>query len=287
MFQERTIRAQDGLSLYFRDYGPGDGRTLPLLCLSGLARNSKDFAPFAERVSQTGRRVLALDYRGRGRSGYDPDPSNYAPPTYLNDVRHLLCALGLHRVIVVGASLGGILGMGFGAALPTTIAGLIMNDVGPEVNTAGFGRIRDYLSADRPHDDWDSAIADLQTVFNNHAFTPEDWRTVAEGTFRRGEDGKLHFDWDVRLYETLEKAESIPDLWPYFRSVGHVPVLVLRGEKSDILQPETLTRMAAAHPDLRAVTVPRAGHTPTLTEPSSIEAIDDFLDHTDRRSGFR
>ena len=285
MFQERTIRAQDGLHLYLRDYGREDGPGLPLLCLSGLARNSKDFAPFAERVSQTGRRILCLDYRGRGRSAYDPDPANYAPPTYLNDVRHVLAALGVHRVIVLGASLGGILGMGFGAAMPTVIAGLIMNDVGPVVSTDGFGRIRDYLSADRPHDDWESAIADLQTVFNNHAFTPEEWRTVAEGTFRRGDDGKLHFDWDVKIYQNLEKAEDIPDLWPYFRSIRHVPALVLRGEQSDILRPETLHEMTAAHPDLRAVTIPRAGHTPTLTEPSSIEAIDDFLEHADSLHG--
>jgi len=280
-FQERIIRAQDGLKLYFRDYGDPNHPAPPILCLSGLARNSKDFAPFAARVSADGRRVLCLDYRGRGRSAYDPDPKNYQPATYLNDARHLLCALGLHKVVVMGASLGGILGMAFGAAMPTTIVGLMMNDVGPEVDTSGFDRVRDYLKTDRPHDSWESAIADLRTIFANHAFTEDEWRAVAEGTFREGPDGRLHFDWDVRLYETLEAADKIPDLWPYFRSVRHVPVLVLRGENSDILMPETLDKMADAHPDLRAVTVPKAGHTPTLKEPASVEAIDDFLDRID------
>lgn len=276
-FAERRFRAQDGLSLYFRDYGPRDSADTPVLCLTGLARNSKDFAPFAARVSAQGRRVLCLDYRGRGRSAYDPDPMNYQPPTYLNDIRHMLAALGLHKVIVAGSSLGGILGMAMGAAMPTAIAGLILNDVGPEIDTAGFARIQNYLKTDRPHRDWDDAVADLKTIFTNNSFTEEEWRDVADGTFVRRDDGLLHFDWDVNLYKPIEKSPGIPDLWPYFNSVRHVPILVLRGEKSDILVPDTVDRMVERHPSIRAVTVPGAGHIPTLKEPESVEAVDDFL----------
>ncbi len=276
-FTERTFRAQDGLKLYFRDYGPQDAADLPILCLTGLARNSKDFAPFAARLAAAGRRVLCLDYRGRGRSAYDPDPMNYQPPTYLNDIRHMLAALGLHRVIVMGSSLGGILGMGMGAAMPTNIAGLMLNDVGPEIDTAGFARIQGYLKADRPHRTWDEAIADLKSIFTNNSFTEEEWRDVAEGTFAQGEDGLLHFDWDVNLYKPIEKSPEIPDLWPYFNSVRHIPMLVLRGEKSDILLAQTVERMVKCHPSIRAVTVPGAGHIPTLKEPEAIEAVDDFL----------
>lgn len=276
-FTERTLRAQDGLALYFRDYGPRDAPDPPVLCLTGLARNSKDFAPFAARLAATGRRVLCPDYRGRGRSAYDPDPMNYQPPTYLNDIRHLLAALGLHRVVVMGSSLGGILGMAMGAAMPTAIAGLMLNDVGPEIDTTGFARIQSYLKADRPHRNWAEAIADLKTIFTNNSFTEDEWREVAEGTFVEREDGLLHFDWDVALYKPIEKSPGIPDLWPYFNSVRHVPVLVLRGEKSDILLPETVERMTARHPAIRAVTVPGAGHIPTLKEPAAVEAVDDFL----------
>lgn len=276
-FTERTFRAQDGLQLYFRDYGPTDSEDLPILCLTGLARNSKDFASFAERLSASGRRVLCLDYRGRGRSAYDPDPMNYQPPTYLNDIRHMLAALGLHKVVVMGSSLGGILGMGMGAAMPTAIAGLMLNDVGPDIDTAGFARIQGYLKTDRPHRNWDEAIADLKTIFTNNSFTEDEWRDVAEGTFAMGDDGMLHYDWDVNLYKPIEQSPGIPDLWPYFNSVKHVPMLVLRGEKSDILLPETVERMVARHPSIRAVTVPGAGHIPTLKEPTAIEAVDDFL----------
>ena len=276
-FAARTFRAQDGLKLYFRDYGPRDPAHLPILCLTGLARNSKDFAPFAARLAAQGRRVLCLDYRGRGRSAYDPDPMNYQPPTYLNDIRHMLAALGLHKVVVMGSSLGGILGMGMGAAMPTSIAGLMLNDVGPEIDTAGFARIQGYLKTDRPHRNWDEAIADLKSIFTNNSFTDEEWRDVAEGTFAEGEDGLLHFDWDVNLYKPIEKSPGIPDLWPYFNSVRHVPMLVLRGEKSDILPAGTVERMVERHPSIRAVTVPGAGHIPTLKEPEAVEAVDEFL----------
>jgi len=276
-FTAGRFRAQDGLPLYFRDYGPRDAAGLPILCLTGLARNSKDFAPFAERLSAQGRRVLCPDYRGRGRSAYDPDPMNYQPATYLNDIRHLLAVLGLHKVIVMGSSLGGILGMAMGAAMPTAIAGLMLNDVGPEIDTAGFARIQDYLKTDRPHRTWDEAITDLKTIFTNNSFTDDEWREVAEGTFAEGPDGLLHFDWDVNLYKPIEKSPGIPDLWPYFNSVRHLPLLVLRGEKSDILHAETVVRMVERHPSIRAVTVPGAGHIPTLKEPEAIEAVDDFL----------
>lgn len=282
-FRERTIRAQDGLSLYFRDYGDPGSTSIPILCLSGLARNSKDFAPFANRVSASGQRIVCLDYRGRGRSQYDPDPSNYVPATYINDIRHVLCALGLHRVIVAGTSLGGILGMALGAAMPTSIAGLILNDVGPEIDTSGFDRIRDYLKSDHPHPNWESAIADLKGMFINHSFTDDEWQTVAEATFVKGNDGLLHFDWDVRIYDALDPGGEIPDLWPYFRSVCHIPILVLRGENSDILLPDTIDAMRNAHGDLAAFTVPGAGHTPTLKEPVSIEAVDEFLTRVNTR----
>ncbi len=296
VFAEKYFRTQDGLSLYYRDYEPTfDGRSdgsddmrnpdlLPVLCLSGLARNSKDFAPFAARVAATGRRVLCLDYRGRGRSAYDPDPMNYQPATYLNDIRHLLSALGLHKVFVMGSSLGGILGMGMGAAMPTAIAGLMLNDVGPDIETSGFARIQGYLKQDRPQRNWDEAIADLKSIFTNNSFTDEEWRDVAEGTFVLGKDGLLHYDWDVDLYKPIAKSPEVPDLWPYFNSVRHVPVLVLRGEKSDILRSETVEKMVAAHPDISAVTVPGAGHIPTLKEPAAIEAVDEFFAHVQSNS---
>ena len=114
-FRERWFSAQDGLRLYFRDYGSPSAPGTPMLCLGGLARNSKDFDRLARRLCQH-RRVVCPDYRGRGRSSYDPQWQNYRPEVYLNDLAHLLAVCNLHRVLVCGTSMGGLLSMGL--ALP-------------------------------------------------------------------------------------------------------------------------------------------------------------------------
>ncbi|MGE4220454.1 MAG: alpha/beta fold hydrolase [Alphaproteobacteria bacterium] len=283
-FRECRLTAQDGLSLYYRDYGDPDASALPVLCLTGLTRNSRDFHRLAGRLGAT-RRVICLDYRGRGRSDHDPNPHNYQPSTYLSDIRHLLAATGLHRAIFIGTSLGGLLSMATGAAMPTVPAGIVLNDVGPELNTGGLSRIAAYVRQNRPHRNWDDAIADLQARLHLSVKTPEEWREVAEGTWREGPDGMLHFDWDLKVSTPIVEGRPLPDLWPLFRSIAHVPTLALRGARSDVLTAEAFARMADAHPDLTQVTVPDAGHTPTLTEPPSTEAIDAFLARIDEAAG--
>ncbi len=157
-FRERSFSARDGLRLYFRDYGDPLSPGTPLLCLGGLTRNSKDFHHLARRLSAR-RRVLCPDYRGRGRSPHDPDWRNYAPPQILNDTIQLLAATNLHRVVVCGVSFGGFLAMAMGVAAPIALAGVILDDVGPEVDPAVGRRILDYVSVDRPQPDWDTAVA--------------------------------------------------------------------------------------------------------------------------------
>ncbi len=287
----RRYTAQDGISLYFRDYpAPTDAQgETAILCLSGLARNSKDFAFLAPEIAAGAlgppRRVICPDYRGRGRSDPDPDPANYKPETYLNDIRHLLMALGLHRVIVIGASLGGLLGMGLGVAAPPGLAGLVLNDVGPEISGAGMDRIIDYLKSDRRHPSLEAATAELRAIFKQPGWSDEDWRIAAAATFIQREDGLYHVDWDPQIAAPMTKGAPIPDLWRYFKAVTRVPLLALRGEFSDILTDATLQGMAAAHPGAVTVTIIGAGHTPTLNEPDSRKALYDFLSRCDRRAG--
>lgn len=277
-FKERRIAARDGLKLYVRDYGDLTSPLPVLLCLGGIARNSKDFHDLAERQSARGFRVLSLDYRGRGQSEYDPNADNYRPETYLDDIRHLLTALNVHRVIAVGTSLGGFLAMGMGAAMPTLLAGAILNDAGPEIGGSGMGRILDYLSRDPALADWDEAVDDLKAMMPHLRLDEEGWRKAAAGTYARGPDGRLHYDWDLRITEPLRKGGALPDLWALFGSLRRVPTLALRGEISDLLPPDCFERMAAYKPDLIRVTVPDAGHVPTLSEPESMEAIDAFFE---------
>jgi pimeloyl-ACP methyl ester carboxylesterase len=278
-YRERRITSHDNLSLYVRDYGdPLDGRA-PLFCLGGLTRNSKDFESLAEKYSKDGRRVVCPDYRGRGRSDYDPDWRNYDPRTYIRDIQDLLTALNLHHVVVVGTSLGGILGMGMAAAMPTALAGLVMNDVGPEVETGGLNFIINYIKEDRPHDNWDAAVETIKTMLPNLTFQDDGiWLKMAQNTFQEKDDGKLYFDWDVDIAKPLLKPSyAIPDMWPLFRALKDVPTLALRGAESDILSPDCFARMQEVKPDLVAVEIPRAGHVPTMAEPESRAALDGFL----------
>lgn len=278
-FLERRITSFDNLSLYLRDYGnPLDPR-VPLFCLGGLTRNSKDFESLAERYSSDGRRVICPDYRGRGQSQYDANWSNYDPRTYIRDIQDILAALNVHRVVVVGTSLGGILGMGMAAAMPTALAAVVMNDVGPVVETEGLDFIIDYIKEDRPHDDWDAAVVTIKRMLPNLTFQDEGiWLRMAENTFRRCDDGKLRFDWDVNIAKPLLASDyEIPDMWPLFRALSDIPALVLRGAESDILSPACFAEMQTVKPDLVAVEIPRAGHVPTLAEPESRAALDDFL----------
>lgn len=277
-FRERHLLAQDGLRLYFRDYGDPQSPRAPLLCLTGIVRNSADFADLAERHAGE-RRVICPDYRGRGRSAYDSNWRNYDPFVYANDLAHLMAATGLERVVVVGTSLGAALAMGLAVLKPSLLAGIVLNDFGPEVAANGVTRILDYIGTDHPQPDWPSAVRHLKELLPTLSIrTDEGWLKLAHGTYREGADGMLHFDWDVNLAKPLAEANgSVPDLWPYFRALGRLPVLALRGDLSDVLSPATFDRMALAKPDLQRVTVANAGHAPTLNEPEAASAVDDFI----------
>ena len=280
-FRERRYTAQDGLSLYFRDYGDALSAARPVLCLGGLTRNSKDFHDFATRLAER-RRVVCPDYRGRGRSDYDPDWRNYRSEVYAGDLFHLLAVANLHGVVICGNSLGGLLAMGLAVLAPSLIAGVILNDVGPELDHAGLSRILDYVGHDHPQADLKTAAAYLRKLQPGLQLGGEEaWRAFAAATFREAADGLLHVDWDVRLARALD--HDVPDLWPYYGALKPLPVLALRGARSDVLTAETFERMAAAKPDLIRVTIPGVGHVPSLGHPQVERAIDDFLSEIDLR----
>jgi pimeloyl-ACP methyl ester carboxylesterase len=277
-YRERHLSAQDGLQLYYRDYGDPRSRRLPVLCLTGLTRNSADFDDLATRLAAE-RRVLCPDYRGRGRSAYDRDWRNYDPMVYLGDIRHILTANDLDRVVVVGTSLGGILSMGMAVLFPSAVAAVVINDIGPDVDGDGLGRILDFIGADRPQPDWPSAVRMLRQSWPRLASKNDAWwENHARATYREGGDGMLHFDWDIAIAKPLLQSKgAIQDLWPIFGALRDIPALVVRGALSDVLSEEGLRRMAAAKPDLITVTVPDIGHVPSLDEPEIQGILDDFI----------
>ncbi len=277
-YRERHLSAQDGLQLYYRDYGDPRSPNAPLLCLTGLTRNSQDYADLADRFAGT-RRVICPDYRGRGRSAYDPDWHNYDPMTYLADIGHILMANDIHRIVVIGTSLGGLLAMGLAVLRPSSVAAVVINDIGPDVDPQGLDRIIEFIGTDRPQPDWPSAVAMLRQSLPRLAIKDADWwERFARATYREGADCTLHFDWDIALVEPLKRSDrAIQDLWPLFRALRDIPTLMVRGEISDVLTVEGLRRMIAAKPDIVAVTVSGIGHTPSLDEPEIEGVLDDFI----------
>lgn len=277
-YEDRYMTVRDGLRLHYRDYA-GAADKPPILCLHGLTRNSRDWTEFAERYSP-GFRVLALEFRGRGGSDYDPIPQRYNPLTYAGDVIELLDQLALDQAIFAGTSLGGLVTLTMAAMAPQRIFATIMNDVGPDVDVEGVNRILTYVGNDRRFGSWDEAAdaiaANYGASFERYAH--DDWVKMAKRNCRE-ENGEVRFDYDMAIAEPFKTTGPTPnvDLWPFFRVLAEKPLLVVRGAKSDLLTEATARRMQQVAPDMKLVVVPGVGHAPELNEPEAVGAIDEFL----------
>ena len=278
-FANRFWSSRDGLKLHFRDY-PGNSDSPPVLCLPGLTRNARDFSHLAERL--TGQwRVICPDLRGRGDSAYAKDSATYNPLQYADDLSLLLEAEGIERFVVIGTSLGGLLAMLLAMGNSQRLAGVVLNDVGPEISSEGLERIRGYVGQGRSFPTWMHAARALEEgqgpVFPNYAIA--DWLAMAKRCMVVGGNGRIVFDYDMKIAEPFGQpgGEAGVDLWPAFQALDGRPVTVLRGELSDILSPAILKKMAKSLKDCEAVTVPQVGHAPMLDEPAAIAAIDRLL----------
>jgi len=278
-YSDRYFMVEDGLRLHYRDY-PGSSERPPLLCLPGLTRNSRDFAALAERYSPRFR-VLALDFRGRALSDYDSVPSRYNPLTYAADVLELLNQLDIAQAVFIGTSLGGLVTMTIARMAPARIAATILNDIGPDVDVSGVGRILTYVGKDIRFKSWDEAG---RTISGNYGstferYTHEDWVKMAQRNCRE-ENGEIRFDYDMAIADPFKTTGPTPhvDLWPLFSALAQKPLLVVRGEKSDLLTAATAAKMQQVAPSMKLAVVPGVGHAPELGEPEALVAIDAFLD---------
>ncbi len=269
----------DGLRLHYRDY-PGPADRPPLLCIPGLTRNARDYEAFAARRCVE-RRVIAVDLRGRGESGYARDPMSYVPLTYLQDLEALVGELKLDRFVVVGTSLGGILTMLMAATHPERIAGAVLNDVGPEIDPVGLGRIRGQVGKANWHPTWMHAARALAEV--NADIHPdygiEDWLTMAKRRYRLNSAGRIVLDYDMKIAEPFRVPgnEAGPDMWRAFDALKGKPLLIVRGERSDILAAATAAEMKRRVKGSELVTVAATGHAPTLDEPEAAAGVDRLL----------
>ena len=277
--QTGHYRSTDGLKLFYRDFGAERDGT-PVICLPGLTRNSRDFEDLAVHVVET-RRVLCPDFRGRGFSQHDPNWRNYHPLTYVDDVWALLDELEIRRVIVIGTSLGGLCAMVMAATRAERVAGVVMNDIGPEINPAGIERIQSYTGTQPDVRSWDEAIAQAQQTYGQWlpGLSDEFWSRFVRRSYREDNNGIPRLDVDEHVGTAVRRlGPQKGDPWKMFEAFGEIPVTVLHGVMSDILTDDVTRKMKTRLPQLNVVRVENRGHVPLLDEPACIAAIDEMLE---------
>jgi len=283
-----TWKSEDGLTLAGREWPAAkdaanpSGGAVPVLCLPGLSRNTRDFDEIARFLQSKGHRVIALDYRGRGESDWDDDWRNYALPIEEKDIDAAIELLGLERFALFGTSRGGLHALAMALRYPADrMAAVIFNDVGPHIEMKAIHRIAATLGHNMKSDSLDGVARNLEHTLGKQfpAFTTSHWLKLARQlASERG--GQVVMDYDPALAHqlaSLDDAAPAPDLWPLYERLTDRPVLVLHGEHSDLLSTETCDRMAASHPNATVVTVPGQGHAPVLWEAEIHEKVADFL----------
>ena len=283
-FAERRWTTADGLTLFARDHAPAGGAAkLPVIAIHGLTRTSADFGGIAPLIAAGGRRVLAIDVRGRGRSDRATDPMTYTPDVYAKDVQALMHQLGIERAVFMGTSMGGLITMALAGQASKKVAAAILNDIGPEVSPEGLARIAAYSGQPVDTPTWAEATAYAKRI-NAVAFphySDADWAAFARRIFREGTEGSPVLDYDPDIAVPIRAAGAkalVPNLWPMFRSLARKrPTLLVRGGTSDLLSAEIAAKMKKAAPDMDYAEVPGVGHAPMLDETEAKAAIFEFL----------
>jgi pimeloyl-ACP methyl ester carboxylesterase len=285
-YSDHFFATADGPRLHYRDYpAVGGARGVPILCLHGLTRNVSDFEGLAPRLAALGRRVIVASQRGRGSSDRDPQAERYQPLTYAGDMIGLLDALKIDRAVFVGTSMGGLMTMIIAATQPDRLAAAVLNDIGPEIATAGLDRIKANVASRDPVATWDDAAARSReanlAAFPKRADDREFWLDFAHKTWVELGDGRIGLAYDGAIVDQIDSSAVPPDMWPFWEPFNRFPTLLVRGGISDLLTAETAAEMRRRKPDLDFVEVPDIGHAPFMTEPEAWGAIEAFIQRVD------
>ena len=281
----RFFTSKDGLRLHMKDWGVASS-ALPVVCLPGLSRTADDFDALAARLSPT-RRVVALDYRGRGLSDRDPDWKHYDLFVENIDILTVLEAAGIEAAIFVGTSRGGLHTMLMTGTRPKALRAVVLNDIGPVLEVEGLRRIQSYVGKLPRPTSWAGAVEIAKGIMGAHftGLSEADWEAYARQTFEETEAGFApRYDAAImKAFAQMDLDKPIPALWPQFEALATVPVLAIRGENSDLLSPQTLAEMARRHPLFDAMTVPGQGHAPLLRDEPTLAGIEAFIARVDPR----
>lgn len=278
-----------------------------LLCVHGLTRNGRDFDRLARRLADRFR-VICPDVAGRGQSDWLASAALYNVPQYVSDMMTLIARVNPARLSWVGTSMGGLIGLGLtgalafaraahaahphAGALPSErdvrIERMVLNDVGPRLALPALDRIIGGVGTSASFATFDEAVTATRiacAAYGPH--TDEEWRELAEHGYVRDGQARWTRAYDPAISATLGAqagsqagaqayAEGERLLWHAYDALD-CPVLIVRGEKSDLLTPETAAEMLARNPRARLHEVPEAGHAPTLMSESQIAPVEAFL----------
>lgn len=275
-------QSDDGLKLHCRDYSSASDKA-PVICIPGLTRNARDFEHLGELFDKE-RRVIMVNLRGRGESEYAKDSSTYHPKTYVADVIALMDELQIPKAVFLGTSLGGIVTMVLAASHQERVAGAILNDIGPEVDSAGLERIGDYVGQGRSFETWAHAARDMAASSNDifPDYQLNDWIAFSKKLYRMNSSGRIKLDYDLKISEPFDsKGGGSQALWKALEFLSSLPTLLLRGELSDLFSNDTAEKMLQILDKGELTIVPRVGHAPTLEEPVALDALSSFLKRVD------
>jgi pimeloyl-ACP methyl ester carboxylesterase len=265
----------NGLALRFLEWGRPGG--LPVICVHGYTSSAEAFNAMARRL-QDRAHIIAMDVRGHGESAWSPDGA-YQYADQAGDLAAFVDQLGIERFVLIGTSMGGVIAMVYAGQHGGRLRGLVLNDIGPEVE-AGSTRITGMVGS-RPADfaSLDEAMAYRRETSPITAARPlEDQEETARGVLRERPDGRWAWKMDPAYIEQriARGAPVRPPLWPALETLP-CPTLVVWGTDSDVLSETQAKRMVAALPRGELVAVPGVGHAPTLVEPAVTTALDRLL----------
>lgn len=289
-FRDVFCQSADGLKLHAKVIGPDNSDALPVLCLPGLTRTTDDFDDIARAIAadpKAPRKVVAVDYRGRGLSDYDPDPAKYAVPVELGDVLTIAASLGISRAILLGTSRGGLISMALAAVQPQLLAGVVLNDIGPALEIDGLMKIRGYIANPPERKTWDEAARGLKDLFGSvfPSLSDDEWMAWTRRAFREKAGGGLERTYDLKIAKTLEGVTPdtpLPPIWELFDKLAGIPLMLVHGGLSDLLSPQGVQEMVARRPDIDLVEVADQGHAPLLADKPTMDRIVAFCAHCDR-----
>ena len=289
LFRDVFCQSADGLKLHAKVIGPDDSNVLPVLCLPGLTRTTDDFDDIARAIAtapKAPRKVVAIDYRGRGLSDYDPDPTKYAVPIELGDVLTIAASLGISRAILLGTSRGGLISMALATVQPQLLAGVVLNDIGPALEIDGLMKIKGYIANPPARRTWDEAARGLKDLFGSvfPSLSDEEWMAWTRRAFREKAGGGLERPYDLKIAKTLESVTPdtpLPPIWELFDKLAGIPLMLVHGGLSDLLSPKGVQDMVARRPDIDLMEVADQGHAPLLADKPTMDRIVAFCSRCD------